>query len=101
MTEKRIWLIYNDSSVQNPALLELTSEEVEKLYQLLKNEIVRASTHGPYRENYRWPLFDRVAELKGNVNDSHDEYEYWRDWLDKNRDDLYEDRYADREEDDE
>lgn len=87
---------------QKTGTLTLTSAEIEELYQRLKNELVWAALHKPYEKDYCWPLYDKVVKAGDlKVHDSHDEYEYWRDWMDKNRDDLYEDRYADREENDE
>ena len=76
----------------NLKALTLSFDEVEKLYQLMRNELIRAATHGSRIENYRDPLYDKLALLKGNCHDSHDEYEYWRDWLDKNRYDIEADR---------
>ena len=77
---------------QNHALLTLTSQEVERLYQLLKETLVWDALHKPRKENYTDELYDKIADLKGDVHNSHDEYEYWYDWKEKNREDLYEDR---------
>lgn len=82
-------------------VLRLTKHELDRLYEHLRYEIEDLALRKPYQENYTWPFYDKVAELVGNVNNSHDQYEYWRDWMDKNRDDLYEDRYANREDEDE
>lgn len=92
--------IYDGTREGEPEIvLRLTKDELDRLYEHLRYEIEDLAIRRPYQENYTWPFYDKVAELKGNVNNSHDQYEYWRDWLDKNRDDLYEDRYADREDD--
>ena len=82
-------------------VLRLTDDEVEDIYWRLKEDLKCTALRMKYQDNFSWPLYDKVAELVGNVNNAHEEYEYWRDWLDKNRDDLYEDRYADREDEDE
>lgn len=94
--------IYDGTRKAEPEIvLRLTKNELDRLYELLRYVIEDLALRKPYQENYTWPFYDKVAELVGNVNNSHDQYEYWRDWLDKNRDDLYEDRYADREDEDE
>lgn len=74
----------------NLSPLTLSSDEVEKLYQLMKNELIWAATHGSRIEDYRDPLYDKLVKLrKEECHDSHDEYEYWRDWLEKNRVDHF------------
>ena len=94
--------IFDQQKKQNPELvLRLTKDEVDALYRSLKDDLKWVALKVKYQDNFSWPLYDKLAELVGTVNNSHDEYEYWRDWLEKNRDDLYEDRYADREDDDE
>lgn len=67
--------------------LWLSSEEIEEVIQLLKKNVQWDALHKKKENNYSWPLYDKVAELRGNCNDSHDEYEYWRDWNEKNRED--------------
>lgn len=90
--------IYNGSQDKEPEfVLRITKHELDQLYNHLRYELEDLAMRRKYQENYTWPFYDKVAELVGNVNNSHDEYEYWRDWMEKNRDDLYEDRYADRE----
>ena len=87
--------IYDGTREAEPEIvLRLTKDELDRLYEHLRYEIEELAMRRPYQENYTWSFYDKVAELKGNVNNSHDQYEYWRDWLDKNRDDIDEDRYS-------
>lgn len=84
MMNARIVGLYRLSPDQNIAILALTSSEVEKLYRTLKETLVWKATHMPREENYCDVLYDKIADLKGNVHNSHDEYEYWCNWLEKN-----------------
>ena len=77
----------DSSSDANLRPLWLSLEEIESLHLLMKKDIQDAALCKPYDPDYRWPLYDKVAKIIGNCNDSHNEYEYWRDWDEKNRED--------------